>query len=117
MLSELTRLGPGVLRFQRRVMSSNRTTAAARPEINHHKRAPSALERANRLLVSLAIVAKRITNCRRVDPFEKWLTFYVDDLVTDYESCKRRGSPGVRHATRNRRQNHKEGTETRCQNI
>ena len=54
MLSELTRLGPVVLRFQRRVTSSNRTTAAARPEISHHKRAPSALERVNCLLVSLA---------------------------------------------------------------
>jgi len=71
MPSELTRLGPVVLRFQRRVTSSNRITAAARPEISHHKRAPSALERVNCLLVSLAIVAKRITNCRRVDGFEK----------------------------------------------
>ncbi len=75
-LRELTRLGPGVLRFQSRVISSNRTTAAARPEISHHKRALSALDRANRLLVSLAIVAKRITNCRRVDRFEKSLTSF-----------------------------------------
>ncbi|HVS81595.1 MAG TPA: hypothetical protein VHE60_07655 [Pyrinomonadaceae bacterium] len=43
-------------------MSSNSTTAAARPEISHHSRAPSALERADCLLASLAIVAKRIIN-------------------------------------------------------